>query len=611
MATPTRSLDDGRIWQTWDDLSLRAKFLLFAIALIVVPGSVFAVVAFSGARAAIEREVGIQLHQIAEQGASAVGVAIDRARRDARSWASQDLMRDLVVGDLDKRVSRFLATIGAGNPAYRVVLCVDAQGRTVAASSGEWLGRDAGALVSPVLLDGREIVSGPQRAAGLPGEVLTIAVPIPDPDRPGQRIGGLVLVYDWEAVGALLDDIRGRLRDLGKRVEGFLLDASGRVIAPSVAQGGDLRAAVGDRIWQPPAGIGFGTELLPVPAEGNVELLVGSAPVADRALRWSVMFAEPTREALAQVSTVRRRWIVMMISILIVGMVTAVWLARQVLSPLDEVARATANLVSHLDRELPLLPVRSRNEVGQLAESFNKMTIELKRSQEETLHAAKFAFAGELAALVAHEVRTPLSVMRSSAQMLAEPAERRAGENAELVATIVSEVDRIDRVVTALLELARPLEKRVAPVRLGELLARAADFVAPRADKLGLRIERATGGVETRALCDSEQIYQVVLNLLVNSLQALGAGGKIWLRMLAPDDAMVGFEIGDDGPGIPEDLRGRLFLPFVTGREEGTGLGLAFVDRVVKAHGGRVVLRSAPGQGTMFEIWLPAAGRET
>jgi len=611
MATPTRGLDDGRIWQAWDDLSLRTKFLLFAIALIVLPGSVFAVVAFSGARAAIEREVGIQLHQIAEQGASAVGVAIDRARRDARSWASQDLMRDLVVGDLDKRVSRFLATIGAGNPAYRVVLCVDAQGRTVAASSGEWLGRDAGALVSPLLRDGREIVSGPQRAAGLPGEVLTIAVPIPDPDRPGQRIGGLVLVYDWEAVGALLDDIRGRLRDLGKRVEGFLLDASGQVIAPSVAQGGDLRAAVGDHTWKPPAGIGFGTELLPVPTEGNVELLVGSAPVADRALGWSVMFAEPTREALAQVSTVRRRWVGMMLSILVVGMVAAAWLARQVLRPLDEVARATANLVSHLDRELPLLPVRSRNEVGQLAESFNKMTVELKRSQEETLHAAKFAFAGELAALVAHEVRTPLSVMRSSAQMLAEPAERRAGENAELVATIVSEVDRIDRVVTALLELARPLEKRVAPVRLGELLERAADFVAPRADKLGLRIERATGGVETRALCDSEQIYQVVLNLLVNSLQALGAGGKIWLRTLAPDDAMVGFEIGDDGPGIPEDLRERLFLPFVTGREEGTGLGLAFVDRVVKAHGGRVVLRSAPGQGTVFEIWLPAAGRET
>ena len=112
-------------------------------------------------------------------------------------------------------------------------------------------------------------------------------------------------------------------------------------------------------------------------------------------------------------------------------------------------------------------------------------------------------------------------------------------------------------------------------------------------------------------MCDSEQIYQVVLNLLVNSLQALPPGGKIWLRTLALEDGMVGFEIGDDGPGIPEDLRGRLFLPFVTGREEGTGLGLAFVDRVVKAHGGRVVLRSAPGQGTVFEIWLPAAGRET
>jgi len=608
MPIATRSGRADVIRRAWDDLSLQAKFLLFAVALIVIPGSVFAVVAFAGARAAIEREVEIQLHLIAEQGAATVGAAVEAARRDASSWVGQDLMRDLVVGDLDKRVSRFLATIGAEDPAYHAVLCTDPQGRVIAASGGVWLGRDVRSLAGAALDEGHEVISGPRREAGVAEPILVIAVPILDPDRPAERIGVLVLLHDWAAFGALLEGIRSRLRELGKNVEGFLIDEDGRVLDPDSTDEG-LRGAVAQRRWTRPARAGFGKVAVDVPSEGAVDILVGGAAVEERALGWSVIFVEQAQQALAQVSAVRQRWVVMMISILVVGMLAAAWLARQVLRPLDEMTRATSNLASHLDRELPLLPVRSRNEVGQLAESFNKMTVELKRSQEETLHAAKFAFAGELAALVAHEVRTPLSVMRSSAQMLAEPSDRGSHQSGELVATIVSEVDRIDRVVTALLELARPLEKHVAPVALAELLERAADFVAPRAAKLGIRID--TDGIlpVPPALCDAEQIYQVVLNLLVNSLQALADGGTIWLRTLAPRGDAVGLEIGDDGPGIPDDLRARLFLPFVTGREEGTGLGLAFVDRVVKAHGGNVALRGTEGRGAVFQVWLPLAGR--
>ena len=134
----------------------------------------------------------------------------------------------------------------------------------------------------------------------------------------------------------------------------------------------------------------------------------------------------------------------------------ATLLARQVMRPLNEVTRATSNLAAHPDRELPLLPVRSRNEVGQLTESFNKMTTELKRSHEEALSAAKFAFAGQLAAMVAHEVRTPLSVMRSSAQMLATPASSRTADNAELVETIVDEIGDMPLALQA--KLLRVLE---------------------------------------------------------------------------------------------------------------------------------------------------------
>jgi len=333
-------------------------------------------------------------------------------------------------------------------------------------------------------------------------------------------------------------------------------------------------------------------------------VLVGTANVSDLAHDWSVLFIERTAEALAAVGQVRTRWILITTGTLLGGLAVATLLARQFMRPLDEVARATSDIASHPDVPMPLLPVRSRDEVGQLTESFNKMTTELKRSQDEALSAAKFAFAGELAAMVAHEVRTPLSVMRSSAQMLADPSSFRA-DNRELVETIVAEVDRVERVVTGLIQLARPLEQRFESVPLRDILLRAADFAAPEAERQRIRIICDVGDDGQPAECDPEQMYQVVLNLLVNALQALPPGGRIWLRTLPEDGGTVGFAIADDGPGLPAEIRDRIFHPFVTGREGGSGLGLAFVDRIIKAHRGTVTVRSETGKGTIFEVRLP------
>jgi signal transduction histidine kinase len=322
-----------------------------------------------------------------------------------------------------------------------------------------------------------------------------------------------------------------------------------------------------------------------------------------------VLFIERTAEALAAVRKVRSRWILVIAIILLVGLAVAALLARQFMRPLDEVTRATADVASHPELGLPPLPVGSRNEVGQLTESFNKMTAELKRSREEALAAAKFAFAGELAAMVAHQVRTPLSVMRSSAQMLAKPVAGSA-DTAELVATIVAEVDRVERVVTGLIELARPVEQRPEPTRLANLLSRAAKFAGAEAERQGIRIACELADGERRALCDPEQMYQVALNLVVNALQVLPAGGRITLRTFSEGSEVVGFEVGDNGPGLPREIRDRIFQPFVTGREGGTGLGLAFVERIVKAHRGSVSVRGEAGEGTVFTIRLPAAGTE-
>jgi signal transduction histidine kinase len=453
-----------------------------------------------------------------------------------------------------------------------------------------------------------EILKGPSFSSDLGRETLEIGVPIANPDPPRDRIGKLILVYDWDASGEVLDAIRIKLANLGKNVAAMVVDASGKVIG-GVSFDGEAaqRSALAAQSWRESTSNGRGDRLATVSAGQPVEVLVGAATLPRELHGWSVVFIEGTKEALAPVAAVRTRWIIMITCILLIGLAVAWLLGRQFMRPLDEVTRATSMIASHPNEELPLLPVRSKNEVGQLTESFNKMTTELKRSQEETLTAAKFAFAGELAAMVAHEVRTPLSVMRSSAQMLAAPATSHGSETAELAETIVAEVDRVERVVTGLIQLARPVEQRLETTWLREILSRAADFVATQASKQNIRLTTDFDVAERPALCDAEQIYQVVLNLVVNALQALPPGGSIRLRTFNFESSTVGFEVSDDGPGLPHELRERLFQPFVTGREGGTGLGLAFVDRIVKAHRGSTIVHSETGRGTTFEVHLPAA----
>ena len=591
----------GPLTQAWADLSLRAKLLLFALGLVTVPGVLFAVFAFVGARAALEREIGIRLRQSAERGAEAVTAAVQRAQADARSWARQDLMRDLTVGDVDLRVSRFLQTVRGTSSPYLVVLCVDPHDRVIAASGGEWVGRQ----LQPLLGAGGERLLGPLAVPELGPQVLVIAAPIDSPDPPNGGIGRLILLYDWDATRQLLDAIRAALNGVDKRVAAFVVDRAGAVIGGvsfdgSTPEASTVVAATGGAL--PVDGYGVGSVR---GARGAQPVLLGAAPVGLPQLGWSVLVIERAGEALAAVDRVRNRWIALLGGLLLASLAVATLLARQVLRPLSEVTAAIGELAAHPDRPTAPLPVRSRNEVGRLAESFNRMTSALRRSREEALSAAKFAFAGQLAAMVAHEVRTPLAVMRSSAQLLADPAAP-AAQQAELAETIVAEVDRIERVVSELIQLARPLEPHVEPTSLEELLARAADFVAAQARRQQIDLQREFSA-QPPAHGDREQIYQVMLNLIVNALQALPPGGQLTLRSLPPHAGSVGFEVADDGPGLPAAIRDRIFEPFVSGRADGTGLGLAFVDRIVRAHRGSVTVRSQAGGGTVFAVRLPMA----
>jgi signal transduction histidine kinase len=586
--------------------SLSAKFLVLSIALVVTPGLLFAVITFSSTRRSLEEAVGVQLAQAAEEGAGAFEAILERVTQDAAAWAGQDVMREILIEDVDKRVSKFLVGAKSSSEAYAGILCSDNGGRVVAASDGAWLGRNVSEWRSfRQAMAGAVAISGPLSASDGDDPVVEVASPIRNPDASQQNIGVLFLLLDWKQARSVVERIREKLRRLKKDVAVLVVDAEGQVIGDTLGAQplSGVAREIQSRRWKLPAGFAYGQWPPNGLEAGSPAFLVGSASLSNRQLGWSVLVVEPVEAALAPIAEMRRRWVGVLAVVLLGGLALAAILAGRMSRPLRELRDATKELAAHPATPAPV-PVRSQDEIGQLAEAFNTMVNDLKRAQEQLLSAAKFAFAGELAASVAHEVRTPLSVMRSSAQMLLNAPSVRAGENAELVEMLIGEVDRVERVVTGLLELAKPQPHRMERATLPDILVRAIDFVQAQAARQDVTIESDFAPSLPAVTCDREQIYQVALNLLVNALQALSGGGRIMVRTLTDQTGMVRFEVEDDGPGIASELRERIFQPFVTGREGGTGLGLALVRRIVEEHGGSIEVQSSPGKGAAFSVRL-------
>lgn len=591
--------------------SLRAKLQIFSLVLVVGPGVLVAAIALARARSALEQTVGRQLAELAHDALEKVTAALGDERAHVRTWARQEVMRDLLIGDLDKRISRFLRSLKDGGAPYLELVCIDREGRVVAASDpirlGSMLGERAWARAA---LAGKEFVTGPIALPDRRGATIEIAAPIHDPEGSGTVAGALLGQYDWGHTMGLAAHVRETLLPHGFTVDMLILDRGGAIIGES------WRANLGETAarHRRAAAARLARELPPTTRLGHVMMpeagvLLGYERAEETGLGWLALVMEPLADALAPVRDMQRRLGLVLGAVLLGALGVATLLAGRMSRPLRELMRATEDIARAGEPQRPV-EVRSRDEIGQLAAAFNAMAAELRRAQEDLLTAAKFAFVGEIAAGVAHEVRTPLGILKSSAQILGRSLPAGRAESEELVGMIIEEVDRLDHVVAGLLELARPHELLLEATSLASVLTRALDFVDGQAREKGITIHCAFAADSCRARCDPEQIYQVALNLIVNALQILPRGGQIIVRTLPRDDGHVAFEVIDNGPGIPAELRERIFAPFFTLRSGGTGLGLALAKRVVQAHQGTVSVESEVSRGTTFRVELPVDGKE-
>lgn len=235
----------------------------------------------------------------------------------------------------------------------------------------------------------------------------------------------------------------------------------------------------------------------------------------------------------------------------------------------------------------------------------------LEASQRHALQNEKLAAIGRLAAGIAHEVRNPLGVIRASASMVREHFTD--GEEAYRACDFIrEEIDRLNGLITSLLNFARPAELRLQPIVIDQVIDKALLLTKEELQRRDIAVVREQYQEVALVMADPDLVAQVVFGLVTNAAEAIGAHGTITVRTVGTHDD-VGVEVVDTGPGItPEDAE-RVFEPFFTTKPTGTGLGLPMAARIVQAHGGviEVVAATEPDEthtGARFRLRLPVRG---
>lgn len=269
------------------------------------------------------------------------------------------------------------------------------------------------------------------------------------------------------------------------------------------------------------------------------------------------------------------------------------------------------------------LHLRQRDELGELAAEINLMCERLAAEQdareqatEQLRHADRLTTVGKLASGLAHELGTPLNVVRGRAKLIVD-GEVEGQDVADSARIVVEQAERMTALIRQLLDFARPRALHKAPVNLVGLARRVCELVATLARKAEVTLV-PPDGAELSAPADDGQLTQVVTNLVVNALQATPAGGTVTIQTRAVEQpappyvgsartAWLALEVADTGPGIDEAVRARVFEPFYTTKQvgEGTGLGLSVSWGIVREHGGWIDVTSTPGQGSVFTVYLP------
>ena len=355
--------------------------------------------------------------------------------------------------------------------------------------------------------------------------------------------------------------------------------------------------------------------LLPIPLDASVldeksftwgkeEWLTSRRTFRDPPLE--VVLAAPVAPYVEPLRGWVRSWTAILAAVAVAAILGAIVLTsrmtRSLRALVGGVEAVSAGDLSHR------IAYRGQDEVGRVARAFNNMAESLQRTLREQASRESLAAVGEFAASLAHEVRNPLTAVKIDLQSL----EERMGDDPSLaqpLQRVLEEIDRLDSTVGDALSIVRQGEGDQV-LDIWRPIQTAAHSAAPALAQAGATLDVSGRDSELLVLGDAARLEQLFLNLLLNAAEALARGGRATISTRREGDTVI-VRVEDDGPGISEHVRDRIFEPLFSTKEAGTGLGLTISRRIVEAHRGGISVCKADGGGTCVEVHLPAAAART
>ncbi|MDZ7761390.1 MAG: ATP-binding protein [Desulfovermiculus sp.] len=415
--------------------------------------------------------------------------------------------------------------------------------------------------------------------------------------------GIVVIDIDFQAITNIVEDIQ-----VGENGYGFLIDQKGRMLVhpdfvpyrfnienyPSIS----VKSLIHDMMKKDTGWKNYTYQ------KRKKVAVFSSVPIVDWSMAVTIANSEYKKEALAIKENITL--IVLIVALFAIGMISVLsyWITR----PIRRLVVATNQIAAgNLKQEIP---VQSKDELGVLTASFNSMAKHLSRVQNELVRSEKLISLGRFSAGVAHEIRNPLNAIKGAIVFL----QRRRSEDGlvqEYITLISEEIDRLNRFVSEFLNFAKEKQLNIVRTDLNRLIRNVQHLHSTKAEDHNVRFLNHLDPFLPHVPLDSDQMEQVLVNCLLNAIEAMPKGGEVHFTTTVERDGFLNSQttikiiIEDTGIGIsPEHLQ-NIFDPFFSTKETGTGLGMPLSLGIVESHGGSLKVTSDAGEGTRVVIELP------
>jgi len=397
-----------------------------------------------------------------------------------------------------------------------------------------------------------------------------------------------------------------------RRSKQFLFSALGHLIICIGAIFLFFPAAIGSTVWlhghimRP---LGF---IILFFSMSRKELLEMEGSVLYRALAaFSILAAIPLLffgtfvfyDNIAPVTIIGRRFIIFLLLLitLISGLLFGLGMIIRLIRPILQLKSSVDGMVGA--GMVKRIPVQGNDEIGELSQAFNEMLNRLDNAIEEQERMCRLAATGELAATLAHEIKNPLNAIGGAANYIGKNA--KGSLIKEFVTVITSEVARINNLTSTLLSFSKTAEPNPHQADLNKCAKEALYLLSKETPDLKVTLNEDLAAGLPQVDCDYDQIKQVIINLLINALDAVDEQGMITVRTWHKQNKTY-LAVEDNGKGISEEIIHNIFNPFFTTKTRGTGLGLAISKKIAREHGGDLTVESTPGKGSTFTLVLNA-----